>query len=198
MSLSAVRIGLYRQPRSIHKKGVMFYQTMSLESVPAGTKELLLCSRSDGTGDIRVDDQLQVTFEAENTNKASVTLDFSNACQGGVAKIKPVDLLALTGAGQTFPDVHFGEDSLPPGNRSPLAHDEDSPFTHAHETPFAHGHALPVHQPQGYSPLCKVTKFRGSFSDFIGLQEDQITVTATFHDICGALVHCTEIWLVAK
>lgn len=60
--------------------------------IPSDVSKILLNCKSDGTGNIYIDDAVIITFSENSSNSYAYTYDYSNGCSSNITSTSPIDV----------------------------------------------------------------------------------------------------------
>ena len=86
-----VVLGIPILQRPVCKPGEMFYSNSTNVAIPSDVSKITLALNPDGTGDVRTDDEVEITFSGL-AGTYTYSHDYSQGCIGYITPTPPVDL----------------------------------------------------------------------------------------------------------
>ena len=86
-----VVLGIPILQRPVGSPGETFYTNSTNVMIPSGVSKITLALNPDGTGDVRTDDEVEITFSG-SAGTYTYSHDYSQGCIGYITPTAPVDL----------------------------------------------------------------------------------------------------------
>lgn len=96
--MSSYQLATAQESTPVRRVGGEFYQATKYDiNIPSDATQMILSSKSGGTGDIYVDDRVVIIATTDDNTSATYDYDFSGGCSGKVTPTKPVNLFNTSG-----------------------------------------------------------------------------------------------------